>query len=117
MCLILQRPFLALWSFGSCPGARIRLWNQPKIFSIPMNLHVGDEAPNFTLPDQDGKTHELTHYRGQWVLLYFYPKDDTPGCTKEACAIRDRWADFKKADAQVFGISTDSVKSHGKFAA
>jgi peroxiredoxin Q/BCP len=68
------------------------------------------------LPDQDGKRHTLSSYRGQWVLLYFYPKDDTPGCTKEACMIRDSLPRFAGAKAVVFGISADSVESHKKFA-
>lgn len=76
----------------------------------------GNRAPNFTLPDQDGKAHKLSDYRGQSVLLYFYPKDDTPGCTKEACAIRDSLPRFKKHETAVFGVSVDSVKSHKKFA-
>lgn len=77
---------------------------------------VGAAAPSFSLPDQDGKVHTLKDYRGKWVLLYFYPKDDTPGCTIEACTIRDQFKDFKKIGAEVIGISTDSVKSHKKFA-
>ena len=76
----------------------------------------GERAPEFTLPDQDGKEHALKDYRGKWVLLYFYPKDDTPGCTIEACTIRDQFKDFKKIGAVVLGVSTDSVKSHKKFA-
>ena len=79
-------------------------------------LKIGDKAPVFGLLDQNGKTHSLAEYKGQWVLLYFYPKDDTPGCAKEACAIRDNFPDFKKLKAVVFGISADSVKSHKKFA-
>lgn len=75
----------------------------------------GTNAPDFTLPDQDGKEHALSKYRGQWVLIYFYPKDDTPGCTAQACAIRDAEPDFKKLKAVVLGISADSVKSHKKF--
>lgn len=77
---------------------------------------VGQQAPEFTLPDQDGVEHSLPEYRGKWVLLYFYPKDDTPGCTIEACTIRDQFKDFKKIDAVVLGVSTDSVASHKKFA-
>ena len=73
-------------------------------------------APDFTLPDQDGKEHALSDYKGKWVLLYFYPKDDTPGCTIEACTIRDQFKDFQKIDAVVLGVSTDSVASHKKFA-
>jgi peroxiredoxin Q/BCP len=73
-------------------------------------------APDFTLLDQDAQPHTLSDYRGQWVLLYFYPKDDTPGCTKEACSIRDEFPNFKKLKVTVFGMSTDSVASHQKFA-
>ena len=75
-----------------------------------------DLAPDFTLPDQDGVEHTLSQYRGQWVLLYFYPKDDTPGCTKEACTIRDSLPSFAGAKAAVFGVSVDSVESHKRFA-
>ncbi|MGH7175695.1 MAG: thioredoxin-dependent thiol peroxidase [Minisyncoccia bacterium] len=76
---------------------------------------AGEKAPEFTLQDQDGKEHSLKDYRGKWVLLYFYPKDDTPGCTIEACAIRDQFKDFTKIGAVVLGCSTDSVASHKKF--
>ncbi|MFA7302243.1 MAG: thioredoxin-dependent thiol peroxidase [Candidatus Paceibacterota bacterium] len=76
----------------------------------------GQLAPDFTLLDQDGKEHTLAEYRGKWVLLYFYPKDDTPGCTIEACTIRDQFKDFSKIGAEVIGVSTDSVASHKKFA-
>lgn len=76
---------------------------------------VGTKAPDFTLPDQDRKPHTLSQYKGNWVLIYFYPKDDTPGCTTQACAIRDAEPDFKKLKATVLGISADSVKSHKKF--
>ncbi len=78
--------------------------------------HVGQLAPDFTLSDQSGAAHHLAAYRGQWVLVYFYPKDDTPGCTKEACGLRDRFAEFKKLKAVVLGISVDSVESHKRFA-
>ena len=80
-----------------------------------MQLKIGDGAPNFTLPDQDGKTHTLAEYAGTWLLLYFYPKDNTPGCTKEACMMRDDFTGFKKLKVQVVGVSVDSVKSHKKF--
>lgn len=76
----------------------------------------GTPAPDFTLFDQDGSAHTLSAYQGKRVLLYFYPKDDTPGCTKEACMLRDALPDFTKLDAVVFGVSADSVKSHKKFA-
>lgn len=80
-----------------------------------MALHAGDIAPDFTLSDQHNQPHALSAYRGKWVLLYFYPKDDTPGCTKEACAFRDHFSAFQQLDLPVFGISVDSVKSHDKF--
>lgn len=76
----------------------------------------GSSAPGFSLPDQDGKVHSLEDYAGKWLLLYFYPNDDTPGCTKEACGIRDRWAEFARAGLSVVGISANDVKSHAKFA-
>ncbi len=82
-----------------------------------MKLKVGQKAPDFSLPDQNGTVHRLSDYKGGWILVYFYPRDNTPGCTKEACAIRDHFPDFKKVKATVFGISVDSVKSHGTFAA
>lgn len=78
-------------------------------------LKSGDKAPEFTLLDQDGKSHSLSSYRGKWVLLYFYPKDDTPGCTKEACSMRDNLPTFEKLDMVILGVSTDHVKSHKKF--
>ncbi len=74
------------------------------------------KAPDFTLPDQNGKMHRLTDYKGKWLLVYFYPKDDTPGCIKEACSFRDASEDYKKRGVSVVGISKDSVKSHDKFA-
>ncbi len=78
-------------------------------------LDIGKKAPDFKLFDQSGIEHKLSDYKGSLVLIYFYPKDDTPGCTKEACAIRDDYSDFKKLGIQVFGISKDSVQSHKKF--
>jgi thioredoxin-dependent peroxiredoxin len=79
-------------------------------------LEPNSMAPDFTLLDQDGVEHTLSQYRGQWVLLYFYPKDDTPGCTKEACSIRDAFPHFEGLNIKVIGVSTDSVESHKKFA-
>ncbi|MFN4213023.1 MAG: thioredoxin-dependent thiol peroxidase [Microgenomates group bacterium] len=73
------------------------------------------KAINFSLPDQNGKIHKLFDYKGKWVVLYFYPKDDTPGCSKEACAFRDGIAELKKLGAVVLGVSADSVSSHKKF--
>jgi peroxiredoxin Q/BCP len=77
---------------------------------------IGGRAPAFVLPDQEGKTHALKDYAGSWVLLYFYPKDDTPGCTVEACTLRDHFPKFKKLKAVVLGVSVDPVKKHAKFA-
>lgn len=79
-------------------------------------VKIGKMAPDFTLSDQNGKGHSLSDYRSKWVLLYFYPKDDTPGCTKEACSIRDYFPDFRKLRIKVLGVSVDSVASHKKFA-
>ena len=80
-----------------------------------MKLKVGTKAPEFSLPDQNGKVHSLADYRGKWILLYFYPKDNTTGCTKEACAIRDNFKGFKDTKTVVLGVSVDSVASHKKF--
>lgn len=76
---------------------------------------MGKKAPSFSLPDQNRKKHKLSEYVGKWVLLYFYPKDDTPGCTKEACMLRDNFPSFKKLGITVFGVSADNEKSHKKF--
>ena len=81
-----------------------------------MSVHAQDQAPDFMLPDQGGAIHTLSSYRGRWVLLYFYPKDDTPGCTKESCMLRDAMPRFDNLHAHVFGISADTVESHAKFA-
>ena len=80
------------------------------------NLEIGSQAPSFVLPDQNGKIHQLADYQGKWLLLYFYPKDNTPGCTIEACTLRDSWGEFAELNASVLGISADSVLSHQKFA-
>ena len=79
-------------------------------------LSVGDKAPAFATKDQDGKTVKLSDFKGQKVVLYFYPKDDTPGCTKEACSFRDAWAQLKRRKVAVLGVSVDDEKSHRKFA-
>ena len=76
---------------------------------------VGSDAPSFNLQDQNGDWHKLEDYQGQWLAIYFYPKDDTPGCTKEACNFRDNIYAFKAIDAAVVGISVDDVESHKKF--
>jgi peroxiredoxin Q/BCP len=80
-------------------------------------LEVGDKAPDFSLPDQDGNAVSLKHFKGQQVVLYFYPKDDTPGCTKEACGFRDSLGPIKKAGAVVLGVSLDDGASHQRFIA
>ena len=78
---------------------------------------VGDPAPAFDLPDASGQSHKLGDYAGKWVVLYFYPKDDTPGCTQEACSFRDELAQLDKLGAQVIGVSVDDTDSHARFAA
>ena len=78
-------------------------------------LEVGVKAPDFTLPDQNGNMHSLSDYRGKKVILYFYPKDNTPGCTKQACGFAERYPQFIEKGAVVLGISKDSVTSHKKF--
>ncbi|CAK6692961.1 thioredoxin-dependent thiol peroxidase [Synechococcus sp. CBW1107] len=82
-----------------------------------MTLQIGDPAPTFTLPDQNGTSISLADLRGTRVVLYFYPKDDTPGCTKEACGFRDQWASFEQHGIKVLGISKDEAGSHTKFIA
>jgi peroxiredoxin Q/BCP len=82
---------------------------------IELRLKESDVAPEFSAATNGGGTVSLTDFRGRNVILYFYPKDDTPGCTKEACAFRDHFADFKKKGAVVLGVSTDSAKSHDRF--
>ncbi|WP_052669304.1 thioredoxin-dependent thiol peroxidase [Nitriliruptor alkaliphilus] len=79
-------------------------------------MEAGQPAPTFTLPDQDGREVALEDLRGRPVVIYFYPKDDTPGCTTQACGIRDQWAEFEAAGAAVLGISPDTVESHARFA-
>jgi thioredoxin-dependent peroxiredoxin len=78
-------------------------------------VREGEPAPDFTLPDQEGKPVTLSSLRGKWVVLYFYPKDDTPGCTKEACSFRDNIVAIQQLNATVLGVSVDSVASHKKF--
>ncbi len=78
-------------------------------------LEVGSKAPNFTLPDQNGQKHSLEEYRGKKVILYFYPKDNTPGCTKQACGFSELYPQFMEKGAVVLGISKDTVASHKKF--
>lgn len=81
----------------------------------PMGIRIGANAPAFSLQDASGKETTLKDFAGQWVVLYFYPKDDTPGCTTEACEFTASIADFAKLDAKVVGVSPDSPESHRKF--
>lgn len=95
---------------------------QKNITSLTINktknmLEINTLAPDFKLQDQDGKEHLLALHRGHYTLVYFYPKDDTAGCTKEACVIRDMYPEFESNNVKVFGISADSVESHKAFAA
>ncbi len=93
------------------------------IFSMLFNpqakaetFNLGDVAPEFELPDQDGVVHSLKDYREKWVVLYFYPKDGTPGCTTEACEFRDDIFQFNRMNCEILGISLDDISSHKKFA-
>jgi len=83
---------------------------------LELKLKAGDVAPDFSVASNGGGKVSLADFKGKPVILYFYPKDDTPGCTKEACAFRDGFAEFEKRGAVVLGVSTDPVKSHDKFA-
>ena len=83
--------------------------------SVLANLEVGDKAPNFILNDQNNESHKLSDYEGRWVILYFYPKDDTPGCTTQACDFRDAVKRIIASRSVVFGLSLDSVESHKRF--
>ena len=78
-------------------------------------LEVGTKAPDFTLPDQNGTMHSLADYRGKKVILYFYPKDNTSGCTKQACGFSERYPHFREKGVEVLGVSKDSVESHKRF--
>jgi peroxiredoxin Q/BCP len=80
-----------------------------------MPIPAGSQAPDFSLPDENGELRHLSDYRGKVVVLYFYPKDDTPGCTTEACGFRDQYQDYEKAGVSVIGVSPDDVKKHQKF--
>lgn len=88
-------------------------------FLVPAHaesLRMGEPAPTFVLPDASGKPRDMQEFRGEWLLLYFYPKDDTPGCTKEACAFRDGYLELRQRGVQVVGISLDDTASHRAFA-
>src|ERR1019366_8569545 len=94
---------------------RVYSWLRFMAKELKLKLKEGDKAPEFSVATNGGGKIFLADYLGKNVILYFYPKDDTPGCTKEACAFRDHFADFKKKGAVVLGVSTDPVKSHDKF--
>ncbi|MFA6391898.1 MAG: thioredoxin-dependent thiol peroxidase [Patescibacteria group bacterium] len=78
---------------------------------------LNKKAPEFSLPDQSGDIHKLSDYKGKWILIYFYPRDNTPGCTIEACTLRDSFPKFSRLKAEVLGVSKDSIESHEKFKA
>ena len=101
----LTRPFILLCLLAAALQA-----------SAAGQITVGQPAPEFELADQDGQLHSLEDYRDRWVVLYFYPKDDTPGCTTEACEFRDHIFAFREMNAQVLGVSLDDVESHKRFA-
>ena len=84
---------------------------------MAVTLEAGDRAPDFALPDEDGTVHRLSDYAGRTVILCFYPKDDTPGCTTQACSLRDNYEALQAASAVVLGVSTDDADSHRRFRA
>lgn len=88
----------------------------PDVLAEDVMLKTGDNAPNISLSDQNGKQRELSQYRGRWIVLYFYPKNNTPGCTTEACKFRDDYFKLDKLGADVLGISVDNQDSHAAFA-
>jgi peroxiredoxin Q/BCP len=104
---------LRLWLWGAALSLFFCLTAQAASSAVPA---VGSAAPEFSLPDQNGHQTRLSDWRGRWVVLYFYPKDDTPGCTEEACHFRDDLQALKGLGAQVVGISVDDTKSHAAFA-
>ncbi len=102
-------------SFGIRIAALALLWAVVAIAQA-QEPTIGSPAPDFRLQDQNGKWQKLSDYRGKWVALYFYPKDQTPGCTTQACEFRDNIFAFREVNAQILGISVDDVESHEKFA-
>jgi len=91
-------------------------WWRVSAYSKRNEPRAGEPAPDFSLPDQEGKTRSLAGFRGKWLVLYFYPRDDTPGCTRQACAFRDDWSRLAALGAQVVGVSVNDVESHLDFA-
>jgi thioredoxin-dependent peroxiredoxin len=108
----------SLWIIGGVLFVGLFALGAYRAFAGPakFTIEVGQPAPNFTLPDQTGAPVTLSEFRGRWVVLYFYPKDDTPGCTKEACSFRDNLVALQQLNATVLGVSVDSVASHQEFA-
>jgi peroxiredoxin Q/BCP len=102
---------IALWLI-LLPTAWL-VWRALQTGVLPV---AGSSAPDFALPDQHGTVHRLADYAGRWLVLYFYPKDDTPGCTREACAFRDGLSKLQSAGAAVIGVSVDTQASHARFA-
>jgi peroxiredoxin Q/BCP len=100
---------------GVLAAVGLLLWRM-SVSSKRNEPRVGEPAPDFALPDQDGKTRSLAEFRGKWLALYFYPKDDTPGCTRQACAFRDDRQKLAALGAEVVGVSVDGVESHLDFA-
>jgi peroxiredoxin Q/BCP len=105
----MKRIFLTVLSFATALAAG-------SFAAAAPNVALGRPAPEFELPDQSGQLHSLEDYRDRWVVLYFYPKDQTPGCTTEACEFRDNIFAFRDLNAQILGVSLDDVESHKKFA-
>ena len=105
--------FRTTWSFLAVSQFFLKINNMAT--EVTLKLKEGDQAPGFSAPVSGGVTVSLEELAGKHVILYFYPRDDTPGCTKEACAFRDHFAAFKKKGAVVLGVSIDPVKSHDKF--
>ena len=108
-----MKRFISIMSAVVFVSAAVLLFSGPE--SQAEQVQAGDPAPDFELRDQNGQMHSIEDYRGDWVALYFYPKDDTPGCTTEACNFRDSAHAFKAIGAEVVGVSVDDVESHKKF--
>ena len=108
-----MKRFISIMSAVVLVSAALLLFSGPE--SQAEQVQEGDPAPDFELRDQSGQMHSIEDYRGDWVALYFYPRDDTPGCTTEACEFRDDIFAFKNADCQILGVSLDDEESHKEF--
>ena len=111
--IVIMKRFISIMSAVVFVSAAVLLISGPE--SQAEQVQAGDPAPDFELRDQNGQMHSIEDYRGDWVALYFYPKDDTPGCTTEACEFRDNIFAFKSADCQILGVSLDDEESHKEF--